>query len=222
MSKLALVLITLVPAVSLAQPKPSTPPAPPPKKEAPPPPKDTKAPPPKDGKDSKMPVATPPAPPPEIAETVGMFKGTWSFDATITATGVPGMDKPFKGKMTFPCKPVAGGNAVACDAKMKSPMGPFDGHFVIAYDPFSKAVHFIGVTNEFEVHDHVCGTWDHGMAGKSGLSCTPLKGGMGPTGDEVTEDLSFSFHKDGKEMDFTSTSKMKNGATMTFEGHGKK
>jgi len=213
MSKLSLVLIALVPAVSLADtPKPSTPPAPPAKKDAP---KDAP-------KDAKAPVATPPAPPAEVAQTVAMFKGTWNFETTMTATGIPGMDKPAKAKMVFPCKPIAGGNAVACDAKMKTPMGPFDGHFVIAFDPYSKAVHFFGITNQFEVHDHNCGNWDQGMAGKSGLTCTPLKGGSGPAGEEVTEDLSFSFHKDGKEMDFTSTSKMKNGATLTFEGKGKK
>ena len=60
------------------------------------------------------------------------------------------------------------------------------------------------------------------MAGKSGLTCVSLKGGSGPAGDEVTEDVMFSFHKDGKELNFTSTSKMKNGVTLTFEGAGKK
>ena len=101
-------------------------------------------------------------------------------------------------------------------------MGPWEGHFVIAWDPFGKAVHFMAVTNQFEVHDHSCGQWDHGMAGKSALTCTPLKGGSGPAGEEITEDVMFSFHKDGKELTFTSTSKTKAGATVTFEGAGKK
>ena len=207
MRKLGLALITLLPSYALAQPAkgsgaPATPPANP------------KAPPP-----AKVEAPKPPA---EVGQTVAMFKGNWNFAVTITATNMPGMDKPFKGKMAMPCKAIAGGTAVACDAKMKSPMGPFDGHFVIAWDPYSKAVHFMGITNNHEVHDHNCGQWSEGMAGKSGLTCAPLKGGMGPTGEEITEDVMFAFHKDGKELTFTSTSKMKNGATLTFEGVGKK
>ena len=211
MHKLTTVLIALLPSYALAQQPKDSKPAPPPT----PPAKDVKAPPP-----PAKPEA--PKPPPEVAETVGMFKGNWTFDATITATGMPGMEKPFKGKMTMACKPVAGNSAVACDGKMKTPMGPFDGHFVIAYDPYGKQVHFFGATSMNEVHDHKCGQWNHGMAGKSALTCESLKGGMGPAGDEITEDVSFSFHKDGKELTFTSTSKMKAGATMTFEGTGKK
>ena len=208
MRNISLVLFTLLPSLALAQGS------------------GAKAPPPPGGGSAAIKPPVPPAKPkapPETAETVSMFKGNWNFDATLSATGVPGMEKPFKGKMSMTCKAIVGGNAAACDAKMlKTPMGPWEGHFVIAWDPFSKAVHFMAVTNMFEVHDHVCGQWDHGMAGKSGLMCTPLKGGSGPTGDEITEDVMFSFHKDGKELNFTSTSKMKGGATFTFEGAGKK
>ena len=125
------------------------------------------------------------------------------------------MEKPFTGKMTMACKPITTGTAAACDGKMKSPMGPWEGHFVAAYDPYSKAVHFFGITNSFEVHDHVC-KW----ATPTDLNCAPLKGGMGPGGDEITEDVSFKFEKNA--MTFTSVSKMKGGATMTFEGKGKK
>lgn len=203
MVKQALFLIALFPTVSLADTPPAKKAPEPTKVKAPEPPK-------------------PPKTPAEVTQTVGMFKGNWRFDITLTATGIPGMEKPFKGKMTFPCKAVAGGMAVACDGKTKTPMGPWDGHFVIAWDPHSKAVHFIGVTNDFEVHDHVCGNWDQGMAGKSGLTCATLKGGAGAMGEEITEDVMFAFHKDGKELTFTSTSKMKGGATLTFEGSGKK
>jgi hypothetical protein len=210
MSKLTCLLITLLPSLALAEE---------PKKQAPPPttPPAVKAPPP-----ATPPKPTPPKPPAETTQTVAMFKGNWNFDATLTATGMPGFEKPIKAKLAMPCKAIAGGTAVACDGKMKTALGPFDGHFVIAWDPYSKAVHFIGVTNNYEVHDHVCGQWDQGMAGKSGLSCTPLKGGSGPAGDEINEDVTFAFHKDGKELEFTSTMKMKNGATLTFAGKGKK
>jgi hypothetical protein len=163
------------------------------------------------------PAAAPPAqpaPPADVKTTVDMFKGNWSFDSTINATGVPGMDKPVKFKMAFPCKTVADGNAVECTASAKTAMGPFDGTFLVAYDPYSKAVHFISVTNMFEVHDHVC-QWKGGD-----LSCTPLKAGMGAGGDEITEDITMHFDKN--TCDFTSVSHMKGGATMTFAGKGKK
>jgi hypothetical protein len=172
----------------------------------------------------KVPPPTPAAPakaPAEVAETVGMFKGNWKLDITLSGTAIG--DTPFKGKMTMSCKPTAGGTAVACDGKIaKTPTGPWEGHTVIAYDPASKAVHFIAVSNAFEVHDHQCGSWDHGMAGKSGLSCESYKGGIGPTGDAITEELMFAFHKDGKELEFTSTMTLKDGKTIVFAGSGKK
>jgi hypothetical protein len=178
--------------------------------------KDAKAPAKDAPKDAKAAPAAPaqPAPPPEIKATVDAFKGNWKFDTTLTATGIPGMDKPAKASMTFNCKTVAGGNAVDCEAKSKTPMGPFEGQFMVAYDPYGKQVHFIGITNQFEVHDHLC-KW----AGTD-LNCTPLKAGSGPGGDEITEDLTMKFDKN--TVSFTSTSHMKGGATMVFEGKGKK
>ncbi len=164
--------------------------------------------------DSK-PAAAPPAPPPEVKQTVEAFKGTWTYDSTITPTNVPGMDKPVKFKMTMACKAAAGGNIAQCDGKAKTPMGPWEGTFVVAYDPYSKAVHFFGFTSDFEVHDHVC-QWK----GTTDLTCTPLKAGSGPTGEEITEDV--SMHWDKGSMTFTSTTHGKGGMTMVFEGKGKK
>ena len=178
---------------------------------------------------AEAPPAPPPAPP-EVKATVDAFKGNWKFDTTMTATGMPGMDKPATAKMTFNCKLVAGKTAVACESKMKTPMGPFDALFVVAYDPYSKAAHFMGITSMNEVHDHVC-TWS-GLS----LNCKPLKGGMGPGGDEVTEDVTMTWEADkkctandasclatAKSVSFKSVSKMtKGGATMTFEGKGKR
>jgi len=164
----------------------------------------------------KAPVAAPaqPAPPPEVKQTVDAFKGNWTYDATLTPTNVPGMDKPVKFKVTMACKAIAAGNAAQCDGKAKTPMGPWDATFVIAYDPYSKAVHFFGFTSDFEVHDHVC-QWKG-----TDLACTPLKAGTGPTGEEITEDLSMHFGKN--TLDFTSTTHGKGGMTMVFEGKGKK
>lgn len=200
MKKLAILLVSLAPATALAQPA---------KKVEPP----------------SMPAA-----PPEVKLTVDAFKGNWKFDATITATGMPGMDKPVTAKLTFNCKPVAGKTAALCEAKGKTPMGPIEAVYIVAYDPYSKAVHFIGITNENEVHDHSC-KWT-GLA----LACVPYKGGMGPGGDEIIEDLSISFEADkkcsandstclatSKLVTFKSVSKMTTGgATLTFEGKGKR
>jgi hypothetical protein len=175
-------------------------------------------------KDSKTPVPSKdakPAPPGEIAETVAAFKGNWTFDMKMTATGVPNLDKPIAAKTTFNCRVAAGGAAVACDAKTKTAMGPYEGNFFIAYDPYSKAVHFMGVTSKYEIQDHVC-QLVHGMAGKFAIDCKPFKGGAGPAGEEVTNDLSISFHDQGKTADFKSVTHGKGGATMTFEGSGKK
>ncbi len=225
-------LLVLVPSIALAQPAkpatPATPPAAPPAKAAPAAPA-TPA--------KGAPATTAPAPanpiapvaPPEVKATVDAFKGNWRIDTTMTATGIPGFEKPFNGKATFNCKPTAMNTAVACDMKTKTPMGPFEGHFVVAYDPYSKAAHFIGITSMNEVHDHVC-KWE-GM----NLNCSPLKAGMGPHGDEITEDLSMKFEGKGceagvtaatcklKTMEFTSNSKMsKGGGTMLFQGKGKR
>src|SRR5512140_1779148 len=106
-----------------------------------------------DPKPEKAPAAKPIPAPPEVKATVDAFKGNWTFDSTVTA---PGLAKPMTFKITFNCKPIAGGTAVSCDAKAKGPTGPFDATFVSAYDPYSKAVHFVGFTNNYEVHDHTC------------------------------------------------------------------
>jgi len=210
--------LSLVPAVALAQPA-----APAAKKEVPPPPP----------AGAKAPTVAPPAMPAAPAEvklTTDAFKGNWKFETTMTATGMPGMDKPTTAKMTFNCKLAAGKTAVSCEAKMKTPMGPFDALFVVAYDPYLKSAHFMGITSMNEVHDHIC-TWS-GLS----LTCKPLKGGMGPGGDEITEDVSMTWEADkkctandatclptAKSVSFKSVSKMtKGGATMTFEGKGKR
>ena len=152
-----------------------------------------------------------PAAPAEVKATVDAFKGNWTFDSTVTA---PGLAKPMTFKITFNCKAVAGGTAVSCDAKAKGPTGPFDAMFVSAYDPYSKAVHFVGFTNNYEVHDHTC-QWKG-----ADLECAPLKSGSGPAGAEVTEEVKIHFDKNA--CTFTSTTHAKDGSTTVFEGKGKK
>ncbi len=163
----------------------------------------------KEGKPAPKPA--PPAAPVEVKATVDAFKGNWAFDAELSA---PGMDKPAKFKMSFNCKPVAGNQAVSCEAKAKTPMGPFEALFVIAYDPYSKAVHFVGFSNQNEVHDHLC-NWKG-----ADLTCNPYKGGHGPTGEEITEDVSMKIEKN--VATFTSVTKLKGGGQIKFEGKGKR
>lgn len=205
MNKLALVVMSLVPAVALAQqPKAAAPAATAAAPKAP----------------AAAPAAPPamPTPPPEVKTTVEAFKGNWKFEATITATGMPGMDKPMTIKpLSFNCKEIAGKQAVACDSKAKSPMGPMDAMFVVAYNPYDKKVHFFGFSNMNEVHDHTC-TWKS----ETEMTCDPLKAGGDPSGAEVTEDLSMTWASK-KEVSFKSVSKFtKGGATITFEGKGKR
>jgi hypothetical protein len=147
----------------------------------------------------------PPAPPAEVKATVDAFKGNWTFDATLTAPGA----KPQKLATTFNCKPVSGGNAVSCEASAKG----WDASFLVGYDPYAKAVRFFQITNQFEVRDHVC-KWKG-----NDLDCAALKGGTGPTGDEVSDEMKLRFDKN--TLTFTSTTKSKSG-TVVFEGKGKR
>lgn len=150
-----------------------------------------------------------PPPAPELARTVAAFAGKTVFDATITLPG----GKPLKTKFTFDCKKTALGKAVSCAFTGTIPgMGPYEGGFLIGYDTYGKAVHFMAITSDEEVHDHVC-RWSGDE-----LPCDPLKGGMG--GQAVTEELSFSFA--GKQRSFKSTITFADGGKALFEGIARK
>jgi hypothetical protein len=153
--------------------------------------------------------AEPSAPPPELKATVDAFAGRWALDGSITMPD----GKAVKAPVALDCKKASLGKAVTCSMAGKVPgMGPFEGSFLIGYDTFSKAVHFMGITSDEEVHDHRC-LWK-GQA----LACDPLKGGFG--GEPITEDLSFSF--EGKGIRFLSTTTMKDGGKLVFEGNGRR
>jgi hypothetical protein len=152
--------------------------------------------------------ATPP-PAPELEKTVAAFAGKSVYDATITMPG----GKPLKTKFTFDCRKTALGKAVTCLFTGSIPgVGPYEGSFLIGYDTYGKAVHFMAITSDEEVHDHVC-RWNGDE-----LPCDSLKGGMG--GQAVTEALSFSFA--GKKRSFTSTITFADGGKATFEGIARK
>jgi hypothetical protein len=154
-------------------------------------------------------TATEPAPPPELAKTVAAFSGKTVYDSTITMPGA----KPVKAKLTFDCKKTALGKGLVCGLSGTIPgVGPYEGAFLIGYDTFSKAVHFMAITSDEEVHDHVC----HWKGDE--LPCDPLKGGMG--GQPITEQLSFSFAN--KQRAFSSTITFADGGKAVFEALAKR
>lgn len=151
------------------------------------------------------PAAAPAAP--EIQKTVDAFFGKWTFDVSMTMPDAP---QPMKTKMTFNCAKTALGKAVACTMKMKMPqMGQSEGTFLIGYDTWSKAVHFMAMTSDDEIHDHKCMWKDD-----KNLVCDPLKGGL--QGQPIVEDLSIMI--DGKTATFKSVQTLSNGKKVVFEG----
>ncbi len=152
--------------------------------------------------------ATPP-PPPELARTVTAFLGKTVYDSTITMPG----GQPMKTRFVFDCKKTALGKAVTCLFTGNIPgVGPYEGSFLVGYDTYGKAVHFMAMTSDEEVHDHKC-TWSG-----DNLSCELLKGGTG--GQAASEDLSFSFA--GRTRSFKSTITFGDGGKCYFEGIAKK
>ena len=150
-----------------------------------------------------------PPPPPELAKTVAAFNGKSVYESTIVMPG----GKPMKAKLTFDCKKVALGKGVSCLMTGNIPgVGPYEGAFIIGYDTHGKNVHFMAITSDEEVHDHVC----HWKGDE--LPCDPLKGGMG--GQAVVEELAFSFA--GSRRAFKSTITFADGGKATFEGLARK
>lgn len=155
---------------------------------------------------------TPPAPAPEVKKTVDAFVGNWKVDAAITPPGAPA---PVKFKAKIACKKISAGKAVGCALTAKVPqMGAYEANVMVAWDPYSKAVHFMSISSDDEVHDHKC-AWKDDKT----LSCEPLKGGS--MGQAITEELSFTW--DGpKSMTHRSTTTFGDGSKVVFEGTGKK
>ncbi len=152
--------------------------------------------------------APPPPPAPELKKTVDAFMGKWVYDTTITMPD----GKSEKAKLTMDCKKTAVGKAVSCAWSGKLSDGPFEGTSVVGYDTFGKAVHFMGIFSDEEVHDHKC------MWKGNSLQCEPLKGGM--SGGPVTEDFSLTF--EGKTSSWKSICTFQDGGKATFEATGKR
>ena len=149
-------------------------------------------------------------PPAELKKTVDAFAGTWSYDGTVTMPGA----KPVKTPIEMACKKGALGKAVACSFSGNIPgSGPLEASLLVGYDTFHKNVHFMAMTSDEEVHDHVC-NWRSATE----LVCDPLKGGL--MGDEITEDFSLTFA--GDRGSFRSVMKLKDGSQVLFEATGKR
>jgi carbon monoxide dehydrogenase subunit G len=148
--------------------------------------------------------------PPEIKKTVDAFAGRWIMDTTITAPG----SAPQKAPLKVTCRETAGRRAVTCDMIGNIPgSGPMEAAFIVGYDTFGKRVHFMAITSDEEVHDHVCRWTD-----ASTLACDPLKGGL--MGEPVTED--FVVTSGAQKLLFKSTMTLKDGSRIVFDGVGRR
>jgi carbon monoxide dehydrogenase subunit G len=148
--------------------------------------------------------------PPEIKRTVDAFAGRWIMDTTIIAPG----NAPQKAPLKVTCRETAGRKAVTCDMIGNIPgSGPMEAAFVVGFDTFSKRVHFMAITSDEEVHDHVCRWTD-----ASTLTCDPLKGGL--MGEPITED--FVITSQGQKLSFKSTMTLKDGSRIVFDAVGRR
>jgi hypothetical protein len=144
----------------------------------------------------------------EQKRAVDAFQGSWVFNSTITPPGAA----PVKAELTMSCVPTAGGRATRCLLGGEIPgFGPMDAAVLVGVDRLDDKVHFMAMTSDDELHDHVC-TWRDAK----NLVCEQLKGGLG--GQPITEDLSFAF--DGDKGSFSSVIQFADGSKMLFDAPG--
>src|SRR5262245_11448992 len=111
-----------------------------------------------------------PAPPPaEINRTVGAVVGRWS--GRMTATMPDGASETFAWSMS--CQAAALGAGASCTMEGRPSIGDLAQACLVAYDPESKAVHYMCVTSMGEVHDHK-GRWTDAKT----IQFEPLSGGI--------------------------------------------
>lgn len=139
---------------------------------------------------------------------VDAFAGQWVYHTTITAPGAA----PVKADITMNCTKTARGRALVCSFKGDVPgTGPLDAGVLIGADPLDGKVHFMAMTSDDELHDHICAWKD-----SKNLMCDPLRGGLG--GQAITEDLSFAF--DGDNGSFKSLTHLGDGTQVLMEAAG--
>jgi hypothetical protein len=160
------------------------------------------------GKNSEMGSQASSGPTVEQRRAVDAFAGDWLFHSTITLPD----GKAIKADLAFSCSPTAGGRANVCSFGGEIPgMPPMEASILIGADRPDGKVHFMAMTSDDELHDHVCAWQD-----QKKLVCDPLKGGLG--GQAITEDLSFAFG-DGA-LSFKSVIHMADGTQMVFDAPG--
>jgi hypothetical protein len=146
------------------------------------------------------------------AGTVETFEGKWSFDGRVTP---PGETQSMPVKLDLDCQRTAGGKAVRC-AYVTHAAGQPDGEggFLIGYDNYGRKVHFMAMTSDDEVHDHVCSWKD-----MHDLDCGVLEGGLG--GQKVAEELRFRCESPGV-LSVYSNSRFADGKRLVLQASGKR
>jgi hypothetical protein len=144
----------------------------------------------------------------EQQRAVDAFAGEWLFHSTITPPG----GAPIKADLRMSCAKTAGGRANACTLSGEIPgMPPMEAAVLVGVDRLDNKVHFMAMTSDDELHDHVCAWRD-----AKNLVCDPLKGGLG--GQPINEELSFTF--DGEKGSFESVIHFADGTRMVFNASG--
>ncbi len=162
------------------------------------------------GKNSEMDSQASSGPTVEQRRAVDAFAGDWLFHSTITLPD----GKAIKADLAFSCSPTAAGRANVCRFGGEVPgMPAMEAGILIGADRLDGKVHFMAMTSDDELHDHVCSWQD-----QKNLVCDPLKGGLG--GQAITEDLSFTFN--GNDISFKSVIQMADGTKMVFDAPGSK
>jgi hypothetical protein len=146
----------------------------------------------------------------EVKRTVDAISGVWKGQMTADVPGSP----PGSIDWTMDCKRVALNSGALCTNGGTAPFGELAESCLFAFDPESKAVHYMCVTSMGEVHDHK-GKWTDAKT----IEFEPLRAGM--MGKQVIETLKWRFDDDGT-IDKTSEVKLADGSMMQFHFKGKR
>ena len=148
--------------------------------------------------------------PPEVKKTVEAITGVWKGQLTAYLPAAP----PASISWTMDCKPVALNAGALCTNGGSASFGEMAESCLLAFDPESKAVHYMCVTSMGEVHDHK-GTWTDFKT----IDFEPLRAGM--MGQQVTETLKWRFDDD-RTIDKISEVRLPDGSVMRFHFKGKR
>jgi len=146
----------------------------------------------------------------EVIRTVEAIAGVWKGQMNANVPGSP----PGSIDWTMDCKRVALNSGALCTNGGTAPFGELAESCLLAFDPESKAVHYMCVTSMGEVHDHK-GRWTDTKT----IEFEPLQAGM--MGKQVIETLKWHFNEDGT-LHKTSEVRLADGSMMQFDFKGKR